>query len=237
MAGHFVHETMSEIVLRIASGERCPDGSVEGAVCRTKFQNVVCRSLAVEPGILTGELQLAETHNAAPNEQIFDQIRFWLDSIPTMVANGVRVLLSIGIRASNSNYSVKTEEIVTWKSGDRTLRFVLDAVVRSSVHTQVFDWKTHSIDQEDVNQVRTYLRYLHASEQTPYSRLFGFAIDLRREEIIPVNIDPFRPTSNRPSTLTFSAQESGRNNSFAPKPHAQLCRRCPYYTICADRMS
>lgn len=231
LGGHLVHRALAEMTNAIAAGVSPWDYAAASAKCVKEFRLIAAKSLALEPGQWESGLQLAETFNGLKAQQIEDDLRYWIDCIPTLIENGYRVALTMGIRQSSSTYSVQAEKRVAWKSSMGTHRFVLDVVTSSRYQTVCIDWKSHMIDNTDVSQVRLYLRYLDKHEGVPASRLFGFAVDLLREEIVEVKYDTL-PSIYSVRSLVLATGPAGRPPAFPAKAHPEICVRCPYATQC-----
>jgi hypothetical protein len=236
LAGHLVHRTLAEMVEAIADGDFSWNAGKAGQACLDGFMEIVAKSLALEPGEWEGGLQLAETFNGLKGDAIAEEVKFWRDSIPTMIENGFRVALHLGIRQRAPDYSVEAEKRVVWQRNGGAVPLVLDVLTQSQYRVLCIDWKCHAIDNTDVAQVRSYLQYLHQGKGIPDSRLYGFAVDLRREEF--VSIDYKRPGLHT-STLATSLAALGilsapPKDPHPARPHPDLCTRCPYAAICPD---
>ena len=174
---------------------------------------------------------MAETFNGLRACEIEDDLRYWIDCIPTLIENGYRVALTMGIRQSSSTYSVQAEKRVTWKCSKTTHHFVMDVVTSSRYQTICIDWKSHQIDNTDISQVRLGLRYLDKHEGVPASRLFGFAVDLLREEVVEVKYDPIH-SACAGRALSLAITPAVTSPTFPAKAHPDLCARCAYATQC-----
>jgi CRISPR/Cas system-associated exonuclease Cas4 (RecB family) len=240
LAGYFVHKTLAEMTTAIAGGSRW-DYDLAGRQCRNLFTATVAKSMALEPGQWANELQVAETFNGLTPLQIKDEVNFWVDSIPPMIENGFRAAHSIGIGHRNSERSVESEKRLIWPQPHprRDVVIVMDVLMRSKYQTTVVDYKCHAIDNADVAQLRFYLEYLHRREGVCPTKLVGFAVDLRREQVVPVKYQPYKERSSSPmrSSVQIGLGSSSDKEEHPARPHPDLCMRCPYATICpsADR--
>jgi len=237
LAGHLIHRTLARMVESIAAGSNSWDYETEGKNCMNQFLEVVAKSLAVEPGQLLGDLQLAETFNGASPEDLKDDVNHWRVLIPTAIENAFRAAHELHLHHETSNYKVETEEEIFWTHGGNPLHLVFDVVTESPYQKIIIDWKTHEIDQDDVFQVRSYLEYYHRVRGVPSSQLFGFAVDLRKGEITRISYDPYRhigrstPMASRLSPITPRG-----GPKYPASPNSELCLRCPYASMCSDAL-
>jgi CRISPR/Cas system-associated exonuclease Cas4 (RecB family) len=237
LAGNFIHRTLARMVKSIAAGSQSWNQEAEGKECVRQFLEVVAKSLCVGPGVLIGDLQLAETFNGASPVDLKDDINHWRVLIPTAIENAFRAAHELHLHHETSVYKVQTEQEVFWTYCGNPLHFVFDVVTQSPYQTIIIDWKTHEIDNDDVFQVRAYLDYFHKALGVSSSKLFGFAVDLRKGEITKITYDPYRqigrPTRG-PSTASIRTATPGPKHPTNPSP--ELCLRCPYASMCSDAL-
>ena len=229
LAGHLVHRTLSDMTTTLADGSRW-DYDLGGRQCRNQFTLTVAKSLALESGQWGDGLQVAETFNGQTGSQIKDEVNYWKDIIPTLIENGFRAAHSLHIGHATSERSIESEKRLVWSRPSGPIAYVADVLIRCKIRTEVWDFKSHSIDNQDIAQIRSYLELLHRQEGICPTRLHGIAVDLRRGEIVPVDYDPYKPRKN-PIVRLPPARVSAREQHPA-KPHPDLCVRCPYATIC-----
>jgi hypothetical protein len=235
--GHLVHASIAAMFRSMARGNYKWDHAKEAEKCVGEMFSVAAKSIVANPGELIGGKQLAETYNGASAEDIQDQLRHWRDQIPIMLENAYRIALTLEIKEESENYEVMTETEIVFKRHGQTYHYVIDLIIRTPEQTICVDFKTHAIDNEDLNQVRNYLDCLRIEECIPVSRLTGLAVDLRREEIVHVHYDPFgvqRRTSRNSSLRDLlPSPRRGDKAGFEPAPHRDLCLRCPYSSACS----
>jgi hypothetical protein len=234
LGGHVLHISLAQMVEAIADGNFSWNAEKAGQECLNGFMEIVARSLALEPGEWDGGLQVAETFNGMQACDLAEEVKFWRDSIPTMIENGFRVAHQLDIRQRTSDYSVEAEKRVVWQKNGGTVPMVIDVLTQSRYRAMCIDWKCHAIDNTDVAQVRSYLQCLHQGAKIPDSRLYGFAVDLRREEIVPIKYDPYslRPSYRATSLAALGVPPPQPKDPHPARPHPDLCIRCPYRAIC-----
>ena len=237
LAGHLIHCTLARMVRSIAAGSHSWDHEIEGKNCVNQFLEVVAKSLAVEPGEMVGGLQLAETFNGAGPEDLKDDVNHWRVLIPIAIENAVRAAHELHLRHETSNYRLDAEQTAFWMRGGAPYHLVFDVVSQSPYQTIIIDWKTHEIDNEDASQVRRYLEYWHKVFGVPSSKLFGFAVDLRKGEIVKITYDPHRQIGRPASaTSTLCAKAGTSGTIFSASPCPELCLRCAFASMCSDAL-
>jgi hypothetical protein len=198
----------------------------------------VALSLATEPGLFLGDVQLAETFNGCSGTSLAESLQFWIDSIPTMVENGVRVAIGMELTANSSTRKTTTEQAISWSNDHGDFRGVLDVLYKCPSYVKIIDWKCHSIDDEDIRQVKSYLKAYHYKEHVPADRLYGFAVDLRRQEVIRVSFNPYQVQTRGTASLSRPMKNAVKaSDEFAATSHAELCSACPYRSLCPDAAS
>jgi hypothetical protein len=228
LAGHLVHQTLASMVNVLADGDYSWSYASAGKQCLEQFTLVAAKSLALEPGLFEGGLQLAETFHGLPASEIADDLRFWMECIPTLIEHGFRAFHTLGIGQRTSVYTVEAERRFE-KMGHGGL--VMDILTQRKSEVICVDFKCHRIDNSDIFQIREYLAFLHRDQRIPVSHLHGFAVDLFREEIVRVIYDPYR-TTGRPAPWAPASVSSVPAGPRPPKPHPDICIRCPYADLC-----
>jgi hypothetical protein len=176
LGGHAVHSVLANAVRRIAGGERISDQTDVVREALGLFNFAVRQSVALRPGILTGELQLAETFNG---QECTESIAHWRDIIPIAMGNGIRMMQYFSFRTDRDGYRLEAEKRAIYRHRGREHHFVMDVIISDS-NTTVIDWKTHEISGKDKGQVKNYQRFLLHSRRLSPTRLYGFAVDLLR---------------------------------------------------------
>lgn len=230
LGGHVVHVELARIVKALANGDRISDHQDGGLAALESFNHVVGKSAALPAWTLAKECQVAEFHNG---QNPIEEIEYWREIIPVCIENGLRVMHTLGLRSDAGERSMLAEEEIRFQRSGRAHRCVIDVLVRDKRDRTVIDWKCHSITNADVQQVRFYQDYIAKAEQIPYSRLYGFAVDLLREEIMPAHFRPHDPPPNNrhPSRLIVPERTA---NPYASRSSLENCSRCPFAAICAD---
>ena len=228
LAGHLVHQTLASMVNALADGDYSWSYASAGKECLKQFTLVAAKSLALEPGMFEGGLQLAETFHGSPASEIADDLRFWKECIPTLIEHGFRAFHTLGIGQRTSVYTVEAEKRFD-NMGHGGL--VMDILTRRKSEVICVDFKCHRIDNSDIFQIREYLDFLHRVQRIPVSHLHGFAVDLFREEIVRVTYDPYR-TNSRPVPWAPALVTSVPAGARPPNPHPDICIRCPYADLC-----
>jgi hypothetical protein len=234
--GTIVHRHLAKHIWEVTNGMGHWDHAGIAQAALAEFKSIAAHSLATEPGIFLGGDQLAESFNGCVGSNLAESLKFWVDVIPSMVENGVRVAIQMDIGANNGTGDVTTEKRIAWEQGGKRFRGVIDVLSRRQRATSVIEWKCHSIDNADLAQVRHYLKYLHEKERIPASELYGFAVDLLREEVIKVTYDPFSLRGPSQRSRFQGGPQSVRPNAevFIASPHPELCQACPYRDLCPD---
>jgi hypothetical protein len=227
--GFFIHQAISEVITSVAEGGRVSDFSEAPKLALRRFVELVesCRrSPAWE---LTKGMQLAELFHGIDGEE---EISHWQTLVPRCTENALRVLHTLGLRSCSTHYRIRPETEFQFKKNGRRLRGVIDLIIEDRHHTTVVDWKCHAITETDIRQVRFYQNYL-IQTGIPCSRLHGLAVDLIREEIVPI---PFRFSIRQTVRLSDSASSSGNAErpSYPSRPSLENCGRCPFASICKD---
>jgi len=241
LGGHLIHREVAAMVRSMAASDHSWNYKTVAEACVREFRLIVAKSLATEPGVLMEGLQLAETFNGISPKELSDDVDHWTTLIPVAIENAFRVAHQLQIKNESSGYSIETEKEVFWMKGDRTYRYIFDVLIRSQYQTICIDWKSHRIDNDDIYQVRKYLNHLHHRMGVPASQLYGFAVDLSHEQILeipfqPHNLDRYRPPLVQ-TARGQSAATSKKDDSYPPNPHADLCLRCPYASLCVDSLA
>jgi hypothetical protein len=242
LGGHVVHKTLAEMVRSIADGDHSWNFKAAGAKCVEEFKLIVAKSFATEPGewILDSEEQLAETFNGVSPEDIKDDVNHWIDSIPTMIENGHGAAHELHLGHETSTHRLEAEKHVHWNRKGHPNHLIMDVVSRtvngrSDDHIVVADFKSHGIGDEDIHQIRWYLRYFHEVEGIPPWKLHGFAVPLTRGKPEEVNFDPYRHIVDPVRPRGFTIPNSGPpRDRYPAKPHPELCISCPYASMCPD---
>jgi hypothetical protein len=237
LGGHLIHRRAAEMVNAIADGDHGWNYTQAGKECQREFLSIVAKSLAAEPGEFTGGNQIAETFNGATPAEIKDEISHWRDVIPLAIENAFRAAHTLGIPHRSSNITVETEKEVSFRKDGETYNGKIDVLMQSKFQVKIIDWKCHRIDDTDLFQVRGYLDSQRITKEIPVSALFGFAVDLLREDIVAVSYDPF---GLKRSSFTSQANPlpqlgiRAKANPVAANPHYELCLRCPYAGRCTQ---
>jgi hypothetical protein len=244
LAGHFIHRTLAEMVRAIAEGDHSWDYKTSGRKCVDDLMLVVAKSFATAPGewVQDCQWQLAETFNGAAPQGLKDDICHWRDSIPTMIENAYGAAHALQLVHETSTHRLEAEKHVSWNRQGHPNHLIMDVVsrtsnARSDDHIVVVDWKSHSIQDEDIHQLRWYLRYFHEVEGIPDWKLHGFVVPLTRGKPEEVNFDPYKhlvvPARPRGFTIPRTAPQGDR---YPAKPHPELCVSCPYASMCSDAL-
>jgi len=240
LGGHLIHGALAEMVRDMAKrtyhlsdnpSRWNPDRAAQ--VCLSKFDSIIRSSLKTGPGSFTDGKQLAETYNGLTYEDIAPEISYWRGVIPRALANGEKAANEIRIPAANSVVKVEAEKVIVWQSPEKRRRYVFDVLISSQYRSTIIDWKCHSIDNQDIDQIWHYLRYLHRIERRDCS-LFGRAVDLLTGEIVDVIYNPHPPSDEASSAVHVARLVHGdkKTVSFEPSPSPALCSRCPYSDLC-----
>jgi len=239
LGGHAIHSVLANAVRRIAGGDRISDQTDVIREALGLFNFAVRQSAAVRPGILTGELQLAETFNG---QNCAESIAHWRDIIPVAMENGIRMMHYFSFRTDRDGYRLEAEKRATYRHRGREHHFVMDVII-SDANTTVIDWKTHEISEKDKGQVKTYQRFLLRTRNLSPTRLYGFAVDLLRgrEEAChyrPID-DAFGPRGGhtpggiyRPVISILPTGPQTETDHYPAKPSAEGCGICPFASIC-----
>jgi len=229
LGGHLIHSALARIVRRVADGGRLADEEGEAESTLTRFDEIVaaCRNLPV--GARIGGLQIAELFNGMDP---VEEISYWRELIPIAVGNGVRAMYTLDFRSDSGNRTTQAEKEIQYSKHGRDHRGVIDVLMRDGKNHIVIDWKCHCITPTDLRQVEFYQDFLMKADQIPESRLFGFAVDLRREEIVRAD---FRPTSRRlnariPSRSLITSAKN--RDPYPARPSQENCCRCAFASIC-----
>ncbi len=230
LGGHLVHESLAEVIRGIADGKRISDYPDAGERALEHFDRIVSESAALPPWTIVKNLQVAELHNGAASP---DEIAHWREIIPLCVANGLRVMHSFSLRSDAGERRMEAERKIRFQKASREHRCVIDVLIRDGKNLTIIDWKCHQITNTDIAQVRFYQDFLSTSENIPASRLHGFAVDLRREEIIEV---PYRPHQLLGDSKPNSAPRlfDPARNPYPARPSEENCARCPFAAVCSE---
>jgi len=237
LGGHLIHQALAGIVTRVASGAHISDESGVIADTLQRFEEIVEASCAAGSGKLTGDLQLVEPYNGAIVEE---DISHWKEVIPVCVENGIRTLIHFGVRSNTENYRVEAERRIRFQHQGREHTCVIDLLISEPKRTVVLDYKCHAIQNRDLQQVLLYQSYLAKACGVPASRLYGFCVDLLREEILEKHYRPYDQISKAGySAPSDPIARKGINQSrdpYAPRPSLENCQACPFTSICSESM-
>lgn len=234
LGGVLIHETLAGVVRRVADGGRVSDEDDVAEEAKRQFLEIVARSLATPPGELTGERQLAETFNGIIPE---DDIRHWKDYIPECIANGLRLMITLGFRSNSRNYMLEAERRYSFTRNGKTYRGVIDVYIEDDRNLIIIDWKTHEITNTDLRQLDHYIRHIERREGIPASRITGIAVDLAREKPIPRRLKPsgvFIGARDQYGKSGSSQDPPEKADPHPSKPSAAACGICPFAAICKD---
>ncbi len=230
LGGHVVHAVLATVVRAVANGDRVGDHPYSGQRALEEFDRIVADSGSLPPWKLLHECQVAELHNGQLAQE---EIAHWREIIPLCVENGLRVMQTLGFRSDAGERKMLAEQGFRFKTSERVHRGIIDVLLRDGKNWTVYDWKCHSISNTDVRQVHFYQDYLAKAEGVPHSRLHGFAVDLLREEIMPVHFRPHdHPTQIRHRVRLHVPEKSA--NPFGARATLENCSRCPFAAVCAE---
>ncbi len=229
LGGHLIHSALARIVRRVADGGRLADEEGVAESTLTRFDEIVAACRHLPAGIRTGGLQIAELFNGMDP---VEEIDYWRELIPIAIGNGIRSMYTLDFRSDASNRTTQAEKEIRYSRHAREHRGVIDVLIRDGKNHVVIDWKCHCISPTDLRQVEFYQDFLMKADQIPESRLFGFAVDLRREEIVRAD---FRPTSRRlnarlPSRPLISSAKN--REPYPARPSLENCTRCAFASVC-----
>lgn len=230
LGGYFVHDALAKVVFDIANGGHISDHGNAGDTALREFDRIVELSQKTPAWTIGHPVQVAEIHNGLDP---VSEIEHWRTLIPRCVENGIRAMCTLGLRSNAGDYALQAEQEVRFLKDGREHRCVIDVLVSEGKNRVILDWKCHEITNSDVQQVRFYQNYVSQAEQIPISRMHGFAVDLLREDIMPVS---YQPLVMRPKPL-FSRQPSifGKvTDPYPARPSHENCGRCPFAVVCGD---
>ena len=236
LGGVLIHEALAGIVRRVADGGRVSDEDGVAEEAQKQFLEIVARSLATPPGVLIEGRQLAETFNGMVPD---DDIRHWKDYIPECIRNGIRVMITLGIRTDSGTYSVEAEKRISYTRKGRSYRGVMDVYITDGRERIIIDWKTHEITSTDLKQLDHYIRYVERVEGIPATRITGFAVDLAREKPIPRRLRPegvFIGARDHYGSGNSTEGSAEKVDPHPSKPSIAACGICPFAAICEDSM-
>ncbi len=236
LGGYCIHATLANMVRRIANGDRVSDQATGVRDATMAFESVVQRSICLRPGVLSGQMQLAESHNGV---SLDEQIQHWRELIPIAMTNGVRLMDHFDLRTDHDGYRLEAEQEFIYLHRGRKRHLVIDVLINDRVRgTSVLDWKTHAITDTDLDQVSLYQQWLLDSGRAHPTRIFGFAIDLLHERIVEHHYHRVRSTwaqpvvgMARPGIATLTVSE-GLPCAYTPKPTVAACSICPFAAMC-----
>lgn len=234
LGGMLIHEALAGIVRRVADGGRVSDEDGVAEEVRRQFLEIVARSLATPPGELMEGRQLAETFNGIVPE---DDIRHWRDYIPECVQNGIRVMISMGVRTNAGEYSVEAERRFAHTHRGKLHRGVMDVYIKDGRDRMIIDWKTHEITSTDLQQLDHYIRYVERVEGVPVSRIVGIAVNLAKEQTFDRRLRPegvFIGSRDKYGKVDSSGEPPEKVDPFPSKPGMAACGICPFTAICED---
>lgn len=229
LGGHVVHSTLAKVVRAVANGDRISDHPDAGKIALREFDRIATASAALPPWKLLHECQIAELHNGQTAD---DEISHWREIIPLCVKNGRRVMYMMDFRTDAGERRMLAEQEFRFLKSEREHRGIIDVLLHDGKNRTVIDWKCHSISNTDVRQVHFYQDHLSRAEGVPYSRLYGFVVDLLREEIMPAHFRPLNVILERPVRLLSAPRAS--SDPYPARASLANCGRCPFAAICAD---
>lgn len=236
LGGHCIHSILAGMVRRIANGDRVSDQTTGVRDALMAFDNVVQRSICLRPGVLSGQMQLAESHNGLSCEE---QTRDWREIIPIAVTNGIRMMDHFDLRTDHDGYRLEAEQEFIYLHRGRKRHLVIDVLINDRVRgTSILDFKTHKIADRDLDQLSLYQQALLELGRAHPTRIFGFAIDLLHERIVEHHYHKVRSTwaqaaigTARPGKVSLTISD-GLPCAYTPKPNVAACSICPFAAMC-----
>ena len=238
LGGQVIHAVLADGVRHVAQGGRISDLDELPAKALGEFDRIVEQSRRMNPGELTGEQHLAEIFNGL---ECSAEIADWTDLIPAAVTNGIRLMHYFKLRANNEGYRLEAEQRNSFRHRGNERRFVIDVLIQEPLATSVVDWKVHSISDLDLKQVALYQEFLIASRHVPPTRLYGFAVDLLREQVVEHHYRKINHTFALPHTgyrpvgwsdRTEKATPVDPADSYPARPSMEACTICAFSTVC-----
>ncbi len=228
-----MHGAMATIVRTLAKGESVDLPHITRETLK-RWEKIVDQSFSLPPGVFSGDVQLAEAFNGSHHDECREQTAYWKEVLPMMLENGFRASATIGIRRESDDFRIQAEQQRFWKRGNRTTHMVFDVLITSPYRTVVVDFKAHGITTRDHEQLCLYLSYWH-SQGIPVSKLSAFAVDLLREEIVPVSFNPYRVSSSLQREAVkpvAAAPGEGGIDPYPARPDPEICRACSFRNLC-----
>ena len=237
LAGYVIHMEMARVIREIAAGERLSDQDQAPAHALREFDLIVAESTRTPPGILHGDTQVSEMFHGFP---CLAEIGDWKDKIPVAVENGIRLAHYFGFRRNHHQYCLESEHRGSFFHRRKDHRFVIDVLLREGINTSVYDWKVHEIRDADCRQVALYQNYIATTRQISPTRVYGFAVDLLRERVVPHHYRAIEHTfaevpnpSPTPSAANRLIPKS-LVDDYPSRPSKEACRICPFASVCPD---
>lgn len=230
LGGHVVHDVLAKVVLDVANGGHISDRQHADLTALQEFDRIVERSQKSSAWTIGHPVQVAEFHNG---QDPSSEIEHWRTLIPRCVENGMRAMYTLGLRSNAGDYSLQAEQEIRFHKDGREHRCVIDVLVCDGKNRVIIDWKCHEPTNSDLQQVRFYQNYVSKAEQIPVSRMYGFVVDLVREDIMPVSyqlpVMRSKPLFSRKPSIFGKVKDP-----YPARPSQENCARCPFAAICGD---